>query len=69
MSFDEVSNFFDIGSARGLSGASVEKIPTITITNDNNVDSSGDRVCSVCLQVCYCLWCIFHFKFMWFCIH
>ncbi|PNX78585.1 NEP1-interacting protein 1-like, partial [Trifolium pratense] len=51
MSFYEFQNIFDIGGDRGLSGASVEKIPTISITSDNNFDASGDRVsCSVCLQ-------------------
>ncbi|WJX94121.1 Translation initiation factor 3 subunit c [Trifolium repens] len=51
MSFYEFQNIFDIGGDRGLSGASVEKIPTILITSDNNFDASGDRVsCSVCLQ-------------------
>ncbi|XP_027347183.1 NEP1-interacting protein 1-like [Abrus precatorius] len=51
MSFDEVQNIFDIGGAKGLSRDSVAKIPKITITSDNNVDASGERVsCSVCLQ-------------------
>ncbi|GAU34234.1 hypothetical protein TSUD_210160, partial [Trifolium subterraneum] len=51
MRFYEFQNIFDIGGDRGLSGASVEKIPTISITSDNNFDASGDRVsCSVCLQ-------------------
>ncbi|KAG2408834.1 NEP1-interacting protein [Vigna angularis] len=51
ISFDEVQNLFDIGVAKGLPRDSVEKIPTITITSDNSVDASGDRVsCSVCLQ-------------------
>lgn len=51
--FEEVRNIFDTGGnrARGLPGDSVEKIPKITITNENNVDSSGEKVsCSVCLQ-------------------
>lgn len=53
--FDEVQNLFDTGGAKGLSGDSVEKIPKIKITSDNNVDASGERVsCSVCLQVCFC---------------
>ncbi|ESW28199.1 hypothetical protein PHAVU_003G267100 [Phaseolus vulgaris] len=52
ITFDEVQNLFDIGVAKGLPRDSVEKIPTITITSDNNVDASGERVsCSVCLQV------------------
>ncbi|XP_057421385.1 NEP1-interacting protein 2-like isoform X2 [Lotus japonicus] len=48
--FDEVQNLFDIGDAKGLSGASVAKIPQVTITG-NNGDASGQRdSCSVCLQ-------------------
>lgn len=51
--FDEVQNIFDTGGCKGLTGDSVEKIPKITITSDNNFDASGERVsCSVCLQVC-----------------
>ncbi|TKY58318.1 NEP1-interacting protein 2 [Spatholobus suberectus] len=51
MSFDDVQNIFDIDGAKGLSRDSVEKIPKITITSDNNVDASGEKVsCSVCLQ-------------------
>lgn len=50
--FEEIPNIFDTGGAKGLPGDSVEKIPKIVITNDNNVDASGERVsCSVCLQV------------------
>lgn len=53
MSYDEATNIFDTGGAKGLSGDLVEKIPKIKITNNNNVDASGERVsCSVCLQVC-----------------
>ncbi|KAA8532022.1 hypothetical protein F0562_006836 [Nyssa sinensis] len=49
--FEEVQNIFDTGGAKGLPGDSVEKIPKIEITRDNNVDASGERVsCSVCLQ-------------------
>ncbi|MED6121338.1 NEP1-interacting protein 2 [Stylosanthes scabra] len=49
--FDDVQNIFDIGGAKGLSRDSVEKISKITITSDNNVDASGEKVsCSVCLQ-------------------
>lgn len=49
--FEEVTNIFDTGGAKGLPGDSVEKIPKITITNKNNVDASGEKVsCSVCLQ-------------------
>ncbi|KAL3525224.1 hypothetical protein ACH5RR_013596 [Cinchona calisaya] len=51
VTFEEVPNIFDTGGAKGLPGDSVEKIPKIVITNDNNVDDSGERVsCSVCLQ-------------------
>jgi hypothetical protein len=51
-SFDEIQNIFDTGGAKGLPGDSVERIPKIIITNNNNVDASGEEVsCSVCLQV------------------
>lgn len=51
MSFEEVTNIFDTGVSKGLSGELVEKIPKIKITNNNNVDASGEKVsCSVCLQ-------------------
>ncbi|XP_015889740.3 NEP1-interacting protein 1 [Ziziphus jujuba] len=50
-SFDEVTNIFDTGGAKGLPGDSVERIPKIKITSKNNVDASGEKVsCSVCLQ-------------------
>ncbi|XP_058736422.1 NEP1-interacting protein 1-like [Vicia villosa] len=49
--FYELQNFYDIGDTRGLSVVLVEKIPTISITSNDNFDASGDRVsCSVCLQ-------------------
>ncbi|XP_060193485.1 NEP1-interacting protein-like 1 [Lycium barbarum] len=49
--YDEIPNIFDTGGAKGLPCDSVEKIPKIVITNDNDVDDSGERVsCSVCLQ-------------------
>lgn len=51
-SFDEIPNIFDTGGSKGLPGDSVEKIPKIIITSNNNVDASGEKVsCSVCLQV------------------
>ncbi|KAJ4714124.1 RING/U-box superfamily protein [Melia azedarach] len=51
ISFEETPNIFDTGSSKGLTGESVEKIPKITITSNNNVDESGEKVsCSVCLQ-------------------
>ncbi|KAK1423540.1 hypothetical protein QVD17_18844 [Tagetes erecta] len=50
-SFDEMHSIFDIGGSKGLPEYSVEKIPKIAITRDNDVDESGERVsCSVCLQ-------------------
>ncbi|KAK9010984.1 hypothetical protein V6N11_043845 [Hibiscus sabdariffa] len=49
--FEEVQNIFDTGGARGLAGDLVEKIPKITIRNNDNADASGEKVsCSVCLQ-------------------
>ncbi|KAL4377127.1 hypothetical protein GQ457_02G013440 [Hibiscus cannabinus] len=49
--FEEVQNIFDTGSVRGLAGDLVEKIPKITIRNNDNADGSGEKVsCSVCLQ-------------------
>ncbi|KAI3665334.1 hypothetical protein L6452_43958 [Arctium lappa] len=49
--FDEVHNIFDIGGSKGLTEYSVELIPKIAFSNDNDVDESGERVsCSVCLQ-------------------
>ncbi|KAF3440351.1 hypothetical protein FNV43_RR18635 [Rhamnella rubrinervis] len=51
ISFDEVTNIFDTGGAKGLPGDSVERIPKIKITSKNNVDASGEKAsCSVCLQ-------------------
>lgn len=50
-SFEEVTNIFDTGGAKGLPGDLVDKIPKIKITSSNMVDASGERVsCSVCLQ-------------------
>ncbi|KAF9682150.1 hypothetical protein SADUNF_Sadunf05G0078800 [Salix dunnii] len=49
--FEEIPNIFDTGSSKGLPGDSLEKIPKIKITSNNNVDASGEKVsCSVCLQ-------------------
>ncbi|KAL4352021.1 hypothetical protein GQ457_06G036120 [Hibiscus cannabinus] len=51
MTFGEVHNIFDTGSAKGLARHVVERIPKMIITNSNNVDASGEKVsCSVCLQ-------------------
>ncbi|XP_047318049.1 NEP1-interacting protein-like 1 [Impatiens glandulifera] len=50
-SFEEIPNIFDTGVAKGLAGDLVEKIPKIVISNNNIIDTSGERVsCSVCLQ-------------------
>ncbi|XP_057500131.1 NEP1-interacting protein-like 1 [Actinidia eriantha] len=50
-SFEEVPNIFDIGGAKGLPGDSVKRLPKIKVTNNNNVDASGEKAsCSVCLQ-------------------
>ncbi|KAK9038900.1 hypothetical protein V6N11_023743 [Hibiscus sabdariffa] len=49
--FEDVQNIFDIGGSIGFAGDLVEKIPKIKITNNNNVDASGEKVsCAVCLQ-------------------
>ncbi|PSS30000.1 NEP1-interacting protein [Actinidia chinensis var. chinensis] len=49
--FEEIPNIFDTGGAKGLPENSVEKIPKIKITSNNNVDASGEKAsCSVCLQ-------------------
>ncbi|XP_071735316.1 NEP1-interacting protein 2-like isoform X2 [Rutidosis leptorrhynchoides] len=49
--FDEAHNIFDVGGSKGLPEYSVEKIPKITVTFDNNLDDSGEKMsCSVCLQ-------------------
>ncbi|AET03714.1 putative transcription factor C2H2 family [Medicago truncatula] len=44
MNFYEFQNIFDIGCDTGLPGASVEKIPIVSITSGNRVS------CSVCLE-------------------
>ncbi|XP_019172420.1 PREDICTED: NEP1-interacting protein-like 1 [Ipomoea nil] len=49
--YEEASNIFDTGGSKGLPGDSVERIPKIVISSDDNADASGERVsCSVCLQ-------------------
>ncbi|KAG9143350.1 hypothetical protein Leryth_022598 [Lithospermum erythrorhizon] len=51
VTFEDVQNIFDTGGSKGLPGDSVEKLPTVIIATDNNLDDSGERVsCSVCLQ-------------------
>ncbi|KAI3991201.1 hypothetical protein MKX01_022422 [Papaver californicum] len=50
-SFDDVFDIFETGGLKGLSGDRVERIPKIKITNKNNMDASGERICcSVCLH-------------------
>lgn len=64
-SFEEIPNIFDTGGSKGLPGDSVEKIPKISITSNNNVDASGDKVsCSVCLQVISNPFCFLLFPFV-----
>ncbi|XP_010918134.1 NEP1-interacting protein 1 [Elaeis guineensis] len=47
----EIPDFFETGGTGGMSEDSVDKLPKIKITADNNVDASGDQICcSVCLQ-------------------
>ncbi|KAL1823518.1 hypothetical protein ACET3Z_010296 [Daucus carota] len=49
--FDEAENIFDTGGSDGLAGDSVDRIPKVRITRENNMDASGEKVCcSVCLQ-------------------
>ncbi|KAG6767103.1 hypothetical protein POTOM_028282 [Populus tomentosa] len=50
--FEEITNIFDTGGSKGLPGDSLEKIPKIKITSNNNGDATGEKVaCSVCLQI------------------
>ncbi|XP_038997601.1 NEP1-interacting protein 2-like [Hibiscus syriacus] len=48
--FEEVQNIFNTSGGRGLAGDLVEKIPKITIRNNDNADASEKVSCSVCLQ-------------------
>ncbi|WZZ02857.1 hypothetical protein YC2023_088778 [Brassica napus] len=49
--YDDLSSLFETGGAKGLTGDLVEKIPKLTITDNNNTDASENRdSCSVCLQ-------------------
>ncbi|KAG2323332.1 hypothetical protein Bca4012_058819 [Brassica carinata] len=50
-SYDDLSSLFETGGSKGLAGDLVEKIPKLTITDNNNTDASENRdSCSVCLQ-------------------
>lgn len=50
--FDDQTSLFDTGGSKGLTGDLVEKIPKMTITGNNNTDTSESTdSCSVCLQV------------------
>ncbi|KAL8151680.1 hypothetical protein V2J09_021488 [Rumex salicifolius] len=50
-SYEDITNIFDTGGSKGLSGDLVEKIPITKITKEDTEDSSGEKVsCSVCLQ-------------------
>lgn len=67
--YEEVPNIFDTGGAKGLPGHFVEKIAKAVISNDNNVDDTGERVsCSVCLQVNYVLTTFICYFFLSVCI-
>ncbi|KAG1359458.1 NEP1-interacting protein 1 [Cocos nucifera] len=49
--FREALDIFDTGGVRGMAKASVDRLPKIKITKENNVDASGERIgCAVCLQ-------------------
>lgn len=64
--YEEVPNIFDTGGAKGLPGHFVEKIAKVVISNDNNVDDTGERVsCSVCLQVTH----IYAFCLLFYCLY
>ena len=50
--FIEVLDIFETGGTDGMSKDSVNKIEKIEISMENNVDSSGEKMCClVCLQV------------------
>ncbi|KAK9165048.1 hypothetical protein Scep_000239 [Stephania cephalantha] len=51
-SFDDAADIFlTCSGVKGLSGDSVERIPTIKITTKNLIDGSGEKIsCPVCLQ-------------------
>ncbi|KAJ0254327.1 NEP1-interacting protein 1 [Hirschfeldia incana] len=49
--YDDLSTLFETGGPKGLTGDLVEKIPKLTITDNNDTDASENRdSCSVCLQ-------------------
>ncbi|KAM0938689.1 putative transcription factor C2H2 family [Dioscorea sansibarensis] len=49
--FVEAIDLFETGGTRGMSKDLVDKIPKISVTAENNVDDSGEKICcSVCLQ-------------------
>lgn len=50
--FMEAIDIFDTGGIKGLTKESLERLPMIGITSQNNVDDNGERLCCVvCLQV------------------
>lgn len=50
--FAEAIDLFETGGTKGMSKDSVDKIPKVSVTAENNVDDSGEKICcSVCLQV------------------
>ncbi|XP_008811732.1 NEP1-interacting protein 1 [Phoenix dactylifera] len=49
--FREALDIFETGGVKGMEKASVDRLPKIKITMEDNVDASGERiVCAVCLQ-------------------
>eukprot|EP00249_Psilotum_nudum_P003711 c17177_g1_i1 orf=371-754(-) len=53
MSYEELSEMFGPGeiASKGVSEASVKKLPWHTITQENGMDVSGETICcTICLQ-------------------
>lgn len=49
--FREALDIFETGGTKGMSKASVDRLPEIRISKNNNADASGEKICcSVCLQ-------------------
>ncbi|KAH0448807.1 hypothetical protein IEQ34_022607 [Dendrobium chrysotoxum] len=47
----EALDIFEIGDTHGMSKDSVDLLPMLKITSENNLDCSGERIsCSICLQ-------------------
>ncbi|XP_072988259.1 NEP1-interacting protein 1-like isoform X1 [Typha latifolia] len=49
--FMEAHEFLEAGGLRGMKKDSIDKLPRIRITREDNVDGAGENIsCSVCLQ-------------------